>query len=80
MVIVLSMVGVMSVQIVNLYRRDQQSIAQEESLKKQREAELKRQKELEDYEAYTRTQEYIEDTAKSKLGFVYKDEIIFQEQ
>ena len=38
------------------------------------------QKELEEYEAYTQTQEYIEDTAKSKLGLVYKDQIIFKER
>lgn len=79
-IIVLALVSVMSVQIVNLYRRDQQCIAREASLEKQKEAELKRQRELEEYEAYTQTQEYIEDTAKSKLGLVYKDEIIFKEQ
>lgn len=79
-IIVLAMIGVMSVQIVNLYKKDQQYIAQEKSLIEQKEAELARQKELEEYEAYMQTQEYIEDTAKSKLGLVYKDEIIFKER
>ena len=74
------MIGVMSVQIVNLYKKDQQYIAQEKSLIEQKEAELARQKELEEYEAYMQPQEYIEDTAKSKLGLVYKDEIIFKER
>ena len=74
------MAGIMSVQIVNLYKKDQQYIAQEESLKQQKQAELNRQKELEAYEVYTQTQEYIEDTAKSKLGLVYQDDIIFKEQ
>ena len=69
-IIVLAMIGVMSVQIVNLYKKDQQYIAQEKSLIEQKEAELARQKELEEYEAYMQTQEYIEDTAKSKLGLV----------
>ena len=63
--IVLAMIGVMSVQIVTLYKK---------------EGELARQKEIEEYEAYTKTQEYIEDVAKSKLGLVYKDEIIFKEK
>ena len=34
--IVLAMIGVMSVQIVNLYKKDQQFIAQEELLEKQK--------------------------------------------
>ncbi len=78
--IVLAMIGVMSVQIVNLYKKEQQFIAREELLQKQKEAELDRQKEMDEFEAYTQTQEFIEDTAKSKLGLVYKDEIIFKEK
>lgn len=78
--IVLALIGVMSVQIVNLYQKDQQLIAQEKLLQKQMETELSRQQEIEEYEAYTKTQEYIEEIAKSKLGLVYKDEIIFKEK
>ena len=74
------MIGVMSVQIVNLYKKDQQLIEQENILKEQKKEELARQKEIEDFEAYTQTQEFIEDTAKSKLGLVYRDEIIFKEK
>ena len=77
--IVLALIGVMSVQIVNLYQKDQQLIAQEKLLQKQMETELSRQQEIEEYEAYTKTQEYVEEIAKSKLGLVYKDEIIFKE-
>lgn len=79
-VIVLAMIGVMSVQIVTLYKKDQQFIAQEALLEKQRDEELARKQEIDDYEAYTKTQEYVEDIAKSKLGLVYKDEIIFKEK
>lgn len=79
-VIVLAMIGVMSVQIVTLYKKDRQFIAQEALLEKQKEEELARKQEIEDYEAYTKTQEYIEDIAKSKLGLVYQDEIIFKEK
>lgn len=78
--IVLAMIGVMSVQIANLYKKDQQFIAREELLQKQKQAELDRKEEIAEYEAYTQTQEFIEDTAKSKLGLVYKDEIIFKEK
>lgn len=79
-VIVLAMIGIMSVQIANLYNKDQQLTEKEALLEKQKEAELGRQAELEEYEAYTQTQEYIEEIAKSKLGLVYKDEVIFKEQ
>ena len=78
--IVLALIGVMSVQIVNLYQKDQQLIAQEKLLQKQMETERSRQQEIEEYEAYTKTQEYVEEIAKSKLGLVYKDEIIFKEK
>ena len=80
MIIVLAMIVVMSMQITKLYHKNQQYITQEANLKKQKKEELNRQKELEEYEAYTQTQEYIEDVAKSKLGLVYKDDIIFKEQ
>lgn len=79
-IIVLAMVCVMSVQIVNLNEKNQQYIAQQESLEKQKEAELARQEELEEYEAYTKTKEYVEEIAKSKLGLVYQDETIFKEK
>ena len=36
-----------------------------------------RSEEIEEYRKYMQTKQYIEDMAKSKLGLVYKDEIIF---
>ena len=39
-----------------------------------------RHQELSELESYTRTQEYIEDVARSKLGLAYDNEIIFKEQ
>ena len=69
----------LSVQIIKLYQKNNVYIAREESLKIQLENEEKRQEELERYEQYINSQEYIEDTAKSKLGLVYEDEIIFRE-
>ena len=79
-IIVMTLVGIMSVQIVSLYQKDQEYIAQEASLERQKASEENRRKELDNYEAYTKTQEYIEDIAKSKLGLVYKGEIIFKEK
>ena len=37
-------------------------------------------KELEAYETYTKSQQYVEDVAKSKLGLLYDNEVVFKEQ
>ena len=70
----------LSFQIVKLYQKNQIYIAREESLKTQLENEEKRREELEKYEQYIHSQDYVEDMAKSKLGLVYEDEIIFREK
>ena len=44
------------------------------------ESQQSRQKELKEYEKYVTTREYIEQVAKTKLGLVYPNEIIFKEK
>lgn len=70
----------MSIQIVKLYQKDQEYIAREEGLTEEFEMETERAEQLSDYEKYIGSQEYVEDTAKSKLGMVYDNEIIFKEK
>lgn len=70
----------MSVQIVRLYQKNQEYIAREDELSGQLSEEEKRKERLSDYEAYIGSKEYIEDTAKSKLGLVYENEIVFKER
>lgn len=43
------------------------------------EDETARGEQLSNYETYTKSQQYVEDTAKSKLGLAYDNEIIFKE-
>lgn len=78
--IVLAFVAVMSVQIVRVYQKDQEYISRQEELVQQLEDESERAEDLKEYEAYTKSQQYVEDTAKSKLGLAYDNEIIFKEQ
>lgn len=78
--IVLMLVGVMSVQIVSVYGRNQAYQAQEAELEAQLESEKARKKELKEYEKYINTKEYIEEVAKTKLGLVYSNEVIFKEK
>lgn len=78
--IVILLLAVMSVQVINLYHKDQVYISREAELEKQLQSEEQRKERLSDYEAYIGSKEYIEDTAKSKLGLVYDNEIIFKEK
>ena len=70
---------IMSVQIVKLYQKEQEYTAWEKALTESLEDETERQNQLDNYEEYTKSQEYIEDQAKSKLGLTHENEIIFKE-
>ena len=70
----------MSVQIVKAYQKDQEYAVKQEQLEAQLEDETARQEELQNYQSYTQSQEYVEDIAKSKLGLAYDNEIIFKEE
>ncbi len=76
----LMLLGVMSVQILSLYNRNQTYQKREQDLQAQLESEQQRQEELKEYEEYVTTEEYIEQAAKSKLGLVNPNEIIFKEK
>ncbi len=80
LIIVFAFVAVMSVQITRTSQKDKEYQERQAALEKQLENEMKRAEELEDYEAYMKSREYVEDTAKSKLGLAYENEIIFKER
>ena len=48
-----------------------------ESLNKKLDEEEKRKEEIAEYQEYIQTDEFIEDTAREKLGLVHEDEIVF---
>ena len=79
-IIVATLLIVMSVQIVGLYNKKETYMAKESSLKTQLEDEKNRSQEIKDYEEYTKTQKFIEDMAKSRLGLVYDNEVIFKKK
>lgn len=78
-IIVVAFLAIMAVQIVSLKRKDNEYANKQQDLQEQYEAETERAEELNDLEAYMKSDDYIEDTAKSKLGLVYDNEIIFKE-
>lgn len=77
--IVMILLGVMSVQISSLYEKNEGYKKKETQLKAQLESEQQRQEEIQEYEQYVTTKEYIEQIAKTKLGLVYSNEVIFKE-
>ena len=52
----------------------------EQNLQKQIEDEEENQKAIEEKEAYQKTDAYIEDLARDKLGLVHENEIIFKKK
>lgn len=62
----------------NLAAKNQEYIARREQLEQQIEQQKDVQKYLEERTKYVQTKKYIEEMAKSKLGLVYPDEIIFR--
>lgn len=50
----------------------------EASLQAQIEEEHERTKKLTDYEKYTKTDKFVEEIAKEKLGLLYENEILFR--
>ena len=74
------LVLVFSVQIVQLYHKNQTYKARQEQLQAQLEEEQEREQELKEKEDYVGSEEYIEDEAKAKLGMAYDNEIVFKEK
>lgn len=79
-IIVVAFLIIMSTQIYKLKEKDEAYVVQYEELKKQYDAESERAEEIEGLAEDMQSQEYIEDVAKSKLGLVYDNEIIFKEK
>jgi cell division protein DivIC len=78
--IVLFLLVAMSVQILRLHETNEEYKAQERELSAQLESEQERREAIQAYEEYVTTPEYIEEIAKTKLGLIYPNEIIFKEK
>lgn len=79
-IIVLFVCGIVTYQKCQLADTLEQNKKQLSALEAEKEALLKEQEEISDYEAYVQTKKYIEEVAREKLGLVYEDEIIFQSE
>lgn len=76
--ILVLLTGTLSVNAISLYQKNQVYKQQEAELKAQIKEEKERVREVEEYEEYVKTDEYIKDVAEEKLGLVDPNEIIFK--
>lgn len=76
--ILVMLTGTLSVNAVGLYRKNEVYKQQEVELRTQIKEEKARSKEVKEYEAYVKTDEYIKSVAEEKLGLVDPNEIIFR--
>ena len=78
-IIVLTFLAVMSIQIFKLKQKEAIYAAKEAELQENYELETERAEEIEALADYVQSDQYIIDTAHSKLGLAYGNEIIFKE-
>ncbi|MCR5641600.1 MAG: septum formation initiator family protein [Lachnospiraceae bacterium] len=78
-VIIIFLVVVMAFQITSLYRKNAAYEQQEAHLQEELEEQQAAAEDLKTYEERTKTDEYVENTARGKLGLVHDNEIVFRE-
>ena len=80
MVIALVLLGSLMLQRKNLERRRDYYDSKATALEKSIESEKERTKEIEAEKEFMKTDEYVEEAAREKLGLVKDNEIVFQEE
>ncbi len=76
--VVLMLCAVVSYSRIGLAKEKEEAEIKISRLDTQYQEEKERTAEINEFKAYTKTKQYIEDTARDKLGLVYKDEILFE--
>ncbi len=76
--VLVMLTGVLMLNSISLYKKNEKYKVQEAELKEQLLAEEERSKEIDELEEYIFTDEYAEEVAKDKLGLAYPDELYFE--
>lgn len=76
--ILLVLAAVTTVHSISLGAELKDKSAQISDLKEEKKQEEKRTEEIKEYKEYIGTDEYVEDTARDKLGMVKENEILFK--
>lgn len=64
----------------DMRRQEQEAIQKEEQLQKQIDAEKERTEQLEEEKKHVKTDEYIKEVARDKLGLIDPGEVLFKEE
>lgn len=78
LVVVLLMI-VVGINGVSLVRRLRENESRIQTLRQEIRAEEERAEDIEEYRRYTKTDAYIEEIAREKLGLIYEGETVFKE-
>lgn len=78
--VVLILFAIVSYRRVGLEERGKEDDLRIARLRTQIQEQEERAVDINNLKAYVQTKKYIEDIARDKLGLVYEDEIIFQEE
>lgn len=73
-------IGILGIQLIGLYSKLCGYEKKEALLREQLNDARTTEEELKEYEAYTQSDEFIKNTARSKLGLVGENEIVFKEK
>lgn len=76
--VVISLAAVVNISASSLREKDLEYQVKEQNLEKEKAKEEARAAQLEEYQIYVQTKQYVEKVAKEKLGLVKKDEILFK--
>lgn len=76
--VVLILCAIVSYRRISLGQENNEAGITINRLETRKQEELERKEEIAEYKAYTKTDKYIEDMARDKLGLVYEDDIIFE--
>lgn len=78
MLVLIMVLVVMGFGIIRLYQKNQIYDAKKAALENKYEEQLERKEELDAYEKFTKTIQFVEQMARQKLGLVFDNEIIFK--
>ena len=76
--VVLLLMLILGVGSISMQEKNQNYKAQEAARQEQIAAEIAREEEISELEAYVGSDKYVEDVAKEKLGLINPNEIIFK--
>lgn len=78
LVLCLILCGTVTYKTYHLKRQSKTYQQRIEQLKKEQAEQDAREEELKEFKKYTKTDEYVEEIARDKLGLVHKGEIVFE--